>query len=63
MYMQEAVARQMHQEMLEQAQAYHTVARVRALRRAQRRLTRAQRQMSQARLKASRLRRELEAKA
>jgi len=63
MYMQAAVARQMHEEMLEQAQTYRVAARVRALRRAQRRLRRAQRQMSQARVKASRLRRELEAEA
>jgi hypothetical protein len=63
MYMQAVVAQQIHEEMLEQAQAYRTVARVRALRRAQRRLTRAQRQMSQARVKATRLRRELEAEA
>jgi len=63
MYMQAAVARQMHEEMLERAQADRMVAQVRALRRARRRLERAQRRMSQARVKASRLRQKLEAEA
>jgi hypothetical protein len=63
MYMQAAVARLMHEEMLERAQADRMVAQVRALRRARRRLERAQRRMSQARVKASRIRQKLEAEA
>jgi len=61
--MQAAVARQMYDEMLEQAQADRMVAQVRALRRARRRLERAQRRMSQARFKAARVRQKLEAEA
>lgn len=63
MYMQAAVAQQMHEERLERAQADRMVAQLRAMRRARRRLERAQRQMSQARLKATRLRQKLEAEA
>jgi len=63
MYMQAAVSRQRHEEMLEQAQVDRMVAQVRALRRARRRLERAQRRMSQARLRAARLRQRLEAEA
>ena len=63
MYLQSAVAQQMHEERLERAAMYRTVSQVRALRRARRRLARAERQMSRARVAASRLRRRLEAAA
>jgi hypothetical protein len=63
MYMQAAVAREMHEERLERAQADRMVAQVRAMRRARRRLARAQRQMSQAHVKAARIRQKLEAEA
>ena len=63
MYVQAAVARQMHEEMLERAAMDRTVSQVRALRRARRRVARAERRMSRARVHASRLRQELEAEA
>ena len=46
MYMQAAVARQMHEEMLERAAQDRLASQVRALRRARRRLARAERRMS-----------------
>jgi DNA polymerase III delta prime subunit len=61
MYLRTDVARQMHQEVLDQAQERRNAWRVSALSRARRRAVRAERRMSRARLEASRLRRELEA--
>jgi hypothetical protein len=61
MYARSDVARQMHQEMLDQAQERRNAWRVSALNRARRRADRAEQRMSRARHQASRLRRELEA--
>jgi hypothetical protein len=54
MYMHTAVARQMHEEMLERAAQDRLASQVRALRRARRRLARAERRMSLARVHAMR---------
>ncbi|HLX47060.1 MAG TPA: hypothetical protein VKS82_01895 [Streptosporangiaceae bacterium] len=51
----------MHQERLEQAVEQRNAARVRALRRTQRRMARAERQMGRAWVEATRLRQQLEA--
>jgi hypothetical protein len=61
MYMHAQVARQMHQEMLDEAQQRRNAWRVSALNRARRRATRAEQQMCRARVQATRLRRQLEA--
>jgi DNA polymerase III delta prime subunit len=61
MYMRTDVVRQMHQEMLDEAQQRRNAWRVRALNRAQRRASRAEQQMCRARVQATRLRRQLEA--
>lgn len=61
MYVQVDVARQMHQEMLEDAQQRRNAWRVTALNRARRRAVKAEQQMCRARVQATRLRRQLEA--
>lgn len=61
MYVHAEVVRQMHQEMLDEAQQRRNAWRLSALNRARRRAVRAEQQMCQARVQASRLRRELEA--
>jgi len=61
MYMQANVVRQIHQEMLDDAQQRRNAWRVSALNRARRRADRAERDMCRARVQASRLKRELEA--
>jgi hypothetical protein len=61
MYVRAEIVSRMHQERLEQAVEQRNVARVRALRRTQRRMARAERQMSRAWVEATRLRQQLEA--
>jgi|HubBroStandDraft_4_1064222.scaffolds.fasta_scaffold707223_1 hypothetical protein len=61
MYVRSDVARQMHQDMLDEAQARRNGVRVSALNRARRRAARAEERMSRARVEASRHRRRLEA--
>ena len=61
MYLHQFVARQIHEERLQEAQRYRVESQVSALSREQRRMVRAQRQMSRARARARRIRLELEA--
>lgn len=61
MYVRAEIVSRMHQERLEQAVEQRNAARVRALRRTQRRMARAERQMSRAWVEATRLRQQLEA--
>ncbi len=61
MYVRSEVVSRMHQERLEQAVEQRNAARVRALRRTQRRMARAERQMGRAWVEATRLRQQLEA--
>jgi hypothetical protein len=61
MYLQQFLARQIHEERVHEAQRYRVESQASALSREQRRLVRAQRQMSKARARARRIRLELEA--